>query len=108
MDDEDIHEDTSDSLMGEGRNPNRELLGWANKKAWAVPESSDVGLDIPEEDWEKDPRDKILDKPLIRIGETERKKIPIFLSESDNRPDQKGGALFLHADLREKENKDEN
>lgn len=94
--------------MGEGRSPYKELMGWGNKSAWGELLASDVGLDIPSNKWKKNPKDHILNKPLIEIGETEKRRIPIFLSEADNRPDQKDGALLLHAELKNKEQEEQN
>jgi hypothetical protein len=99
MDDQDINEEESSSLlapMGEGRNPRKEIIGWSNQRAWGQLLASDVGLDVAPTKWKKNPEDHIMHKPLIKIGETEKKSISIFLSEADDRTDGEGGALYLH------------
>ena len=94
--------------MGEGRNPRKELMGWSNRTVWGDLLISDIGLDIPRNKWKKNPKDHILRKSLIEIGETSNRQIPVFISESDNRPDQTDGALFVHSNKRDKEEKEEN
>ena len=93
--------------MGEGRNPYKELIGWGNQTAWGELLPSDIGLDIPQSEWKKNPRDHVIDKPLIEIGETSNKQIPVFLSNADNTPDQTDGALYVYSNNRNKTQQEE-
>lgn len=87
--------DEEEPPMGEGRSPDKEIVGWEDKNRGGSVIASDVGLNIPRAKWKKRPKDSLTDKPLVLVGKTNKKKIPIFLSEADNRPDQTGGALYL-------------
>ena len=92
----------SQEPMGEGRNPEKEIIGWSNKEQWDGIEESDVGLEMPRNRWKKKPKDRFEGDPLVRVGKTSKKKIPIFLSEAD------GDALALALALLEKEEKGKN
>ena len=86
--------------MGEGRNPEKELVGWANFTLGGIEEASDVPVNMVQKHWKKNPKARD-GKPLIVVGETEKKKIPVYLSE-----DEDGDALQLAAQLLDRKSRE--
>lgn len=83
--------------MGEGKNPEKEIIGWQNVEAWKPVEKSDAPADGSTPTKSK-PKCSITGEDLVAVGKTTRKGNTIYLSEADNIPADRnieGGALYL-------------